>query len=316
MGAGHSHGHVHGLPAAGNEGRLWMVLALTASFLAVEVIAALVTGSLALLSDAAHMFTDVAALGVALVAMRIGRRAADRKRTFGYRRFEILAAAYNASILFAVAIYILYEAIARLRAPIVIATTPMLVVAALGFVVNGIGMLLLRRGSEDNLNMKGAYLEVWSDMLGSLGVIVAALLVHFTGRHWIDSVAAIGIGLWVLPRTWALLKESVNVLLQGAPGHIDMDALEKSILGVQGVEAVHDLHVWSLTSGHDVLSVHVVLDVAQKTERELLAQIEAVVRAAGIHHSTIQIEAQSCRSGEPHAHGHDHGHDEGGDHSH
>jgi cobalt-zinc-cadmium efflux system protein len=304
-------GHSHAAPNAGNERRLWLVLALTAAYLAVEVIAAWLTGSLALLSDAAHMFTDVAALAVALIAIRVGRRAADRKRTFGYRRFEILAAAYNASILFVVAIYILVEAAERLRIPEPIATLPMMIVAGVGLVVNFIGMLLLRQGSTSSLNMKGAYLEVWADMLGSLGVIVAALLVHFTGKLWIDSLAAVGIGLWVLPRSWQLLKESIHVLLQGVPGNIDLDKLEQAIMAVPGVAAVHDLHVWSLTSGSDVLSVHVVIDVARKTERELLADIEAVVRAAGIHHSTIQIEAQSCQQAERHLehdHDHDHGH--------
>ena len=306
MGAGHSHG-----PRSGaNEQKLWIVLGLTGAFLVAELIAAYITHSLALLSDAAHMFTDVAALAVSLMAIRIGRRAADRKRTFGYQRFEILAAAYNASVLFLVALYILYEAIERLRAPIAIPTTAMLVVAVLGLIVNLIGMRLLQSGSEQSLNMKGAYLEVWSDMLGSVGVIGAALLMKWTGYAWIDSVVAVGIGLWVLPRTWTLLKESVNVLLQGVPSNINLDKVESGIAGIAGVTAIHDLHVWSLTAGKDVLSAHVVIDISQKGEQQLLTEIDGVVRGLGIHHSTVQVETASCRANE-HAHQHtdDHEHD-------
>lgn len=302
MGAGHSHG-----PSSGaNERNLWIVLGLTGAFLVAELIAAYITRSLALLSDAAHMFTDVAALAVSLMAIRIGRRAADRKRTFGYQRFEILAAAYNASVLFLVALYILYEAIERLRAPIAIQTTAMLVVAVLGLIVNLIGMRLLRSGSEHSLNMKGAYLEVWSDLLGSIGVIGAALLMRWTGYAWIDSVVAVGIGLWVLPRTWTLLKESVNVLLQGVPSNMNLDKVEQGIAGIVGVKAIHDLHVWSLTAGKDVLSAHVVVDVSEKSEQQLLAEIDGVVRGQGIHHSTVQIESRSCRTQDHDHHDHDH----------
>jgi len=298
MGAGHS----HGISSNTNEKRLWIVLTLTGAFLIAELFAAYITRSLALLSDAAHMFTDVAALAVSLIAIRIGRRAADRKRTFGYQRFEILAAAYNASVLFLVALYILYEAVERLRAPVAIPTSVMLLVAVLGLVVNLIGMRLLRGGSEHSLNMKGAYLEVWSDMLGSVGVIAAALLMRWTGYAWIDSVVAIGIGVWVLPRTWTLLKESVNVLLQGVPRNIDLDKVESQIAAIAGVNTVHDLHVWSLTAGKDVLSAHVVVDASQKNEQQFLSEIDAVIRGLGIHHSTVQIESTSCR---PDDHGHD-----------
>lgn len=293
MGAGHSHGHSSGA----NEKRLWIVLGLTGAFFIAELVAAYVTRSLALLSDAAHMFTDVAALAVSLIAIRIGRRVADRKRTFGYQRFEILAAAYNASVLFLVALYILYEAVERLRAPISIPTTTMLVVAILGLIINLIGMRLLRGSSERSLNMKGAYLEVWSDMLGSVGVILAALLMKWTGFAWIDSIVAVAIGLWVLPRTWTLLKESMNVLLQGVPTNIDLDKIERGIESVDGVKEVHDLHVWSLTAGKDVLSAHVVVDVSSKSEQQLLTEIDAVIRGEGIHHSTVQIEAARCRTG-------------------
>ena len=302
MGAGHSHATGSGA----NEKRLWIVLGLTSTFLVAELIAAWITHSLALLSDAAHMLTDVAALAVSLFAIRMARRAADRKRTFGYQRFEILAAAYNASLLFVVALYILYEAIERMRAPIPIPTTAMLVVATLGLIVNLAGMRLLRGGSEHSLNMKGAYLEVWSDMLGSIGVIVAALLMKWTGYAWIDSVVAVGIGLWVLPRTWTLLKESINVLLQGVPANVDFDRIETAVAGISGVRAIHDFHVWSLTAGKDVLTAHVVVDASRKSEQELLTEIDAVIRAHGIHHSTVQIEAESCRAVAHDEHRHPH----------
>ena len=192
----------HAIPVNQNERSLWWALGLTGSFLLVEVVAGVLLDSLALLADAAHMFTDVAALAVALAAVRIARRPADAKRTYGYHRFEILAAAFNALLLFGVAIYILYEAYQRFRNPVEVASTGMMLVAAIGFVVNLISMRLLAGGKDSSLNMKGAYLEVWSDMLGSIGVIVAALVIKFSGWTWVDALVAVGIGLWVLPRTW------------------------------------------------------------------------------------------------------------------
>lgn len=210
-----SAGHSHAIPAHRNERSLWFALGLTTTFLVAEVIAGLLFQSLALLADAAHMFTDAAALGIALAAVRIARRPADTKRTYGYHRFEILGAAFNALLLFMVALYILYEAYQRLRHPAPVQSMGMLVVAVLGLVINLISMRLLQGGQGDSLNVRSAYLEVWSDMLGSLGVIVAALAIRYTGRTWLDSAVAVGIGLWVLPRTWLLLKESLNILLEG-----------------------------------------------------------------------------------------------------
>jgi cobalt-zinc-cadmium efflux system protein len=180
----------------------------------------------------------------------------------------------------------------------------MTVVAILGLIVNLIGMRLLRGGSNESLNVKGAYLEVWSDMLGSVGVLIAAALIYWTGLMWIDSIVAVGIGIWVLPRTWSLLKESVHILLQGAPRNVDMNALESSLKALPGVAAIHDLHVWSLTSGKDVLSIHVVMDAAGRTEQELLGDIETLVRGVGIHHSTVQIEADDCHTEETADHQH------------
>lgn len=287
MGAGHSHGQVR----AGHERKLWMALGLTGSFMIAEVIGAFVTGSLALLSDAAHMLTDTLALAISLVAIQVAKRPADRKRTFGYARFEILAAAFNALLLFVVAFYILFEAWQRLQAPPEIQSTGMLVIAVLGLIVNLISMSLLASGSSQSLNVKGAYLEVWSDMLGSLGVILAALVIMYTGWGWVDSLVAAAIGLWVLPRTWTLLRESTNVLLQGVPEGIDIDQVEQGIRGVPGVSDVHDLHIWTLTSGKNVLSAHLVAQLGSRDEQAILAEVSELVQERfEIAHVTLQVE--------------------------
>ncbi|WP_322618868.1 cation diffusion facilitator family transporter [Deinococcus terrestris] len=209
------HSHSHGGNA--NAGQLGIALALTGTFLIVEVVSGLLSGSLALLSDAGHMLTDVMALALSLVAIRLGQRAADRRRTFGYRRAEILAAAVNAGALFAIGIYILVEAYGRLSDPVEVQTTPMLVVAVLGMLVNVISARILVGGSQNSLNMKSAYLEVMGDLLGSVAVIVGTLIIRFMGPTWVDPLLGALIGLWVLPRTWTLLKTSVNVLMEGAP---------------------------------------------------------------------------------------------------
>lgn len=220
-----SAGHDHALPATTKERSLGWALVLTSAFLIAEVVGGVVLNSLALLSDAAHMFTDVAALAIALAAIRVGRRAVDDRRTFGYHRFEILAAAFNALLLFGVAAYILYEAWQRWSNPPAVQTTGVLVIAVLGTIVNLVSMRLLSSGKDSSLNVKGAYLEVWSDLLGSIGVIVGALVILFTGWNWVDTVIAVAIGLWVLPRTWILLRETLNILLEGVPDGIDLPQL-------------------------------------------------------------------------------------------
>ncbi|MGZ0782316.1 cation diffusion facilitator family transporter [Pseudomonas saponiphila] len=287
MGAGHQHGQAR----AGHERKLWMALGLTGSFMLAEVIGAFVTGSLALLSDAAHMLTDTLALAISLVAIQVAKRPADRKRTFGYARFEILAAAFNALLLFVVAFYILFEAWQRLQAPAAIQSTGMLVIAVLGLIVNLIAMGLLASASSQSLNVKGAYLEVWSDMLGSLGVIGAALVIMFTGWGWVDSLVAAAIGFWVLPRTWTLLRESMNVLLQGVPDGIDIELVEQAIRGVPGIGDVHDLHIWALTSGKNVLSAHLVAHLQGRDEQAILAEVtELLQERFEIAHVTLQVE--------------------------
>jgi cobalt-zinc-cadmium efflux system protein len=303
MSAHHDHGHAHGHGHAhhhhhrdvgGNERVLWLALALTGGFTLVEAIAGWLTGSLALISDAAHMFTDSAALGVALAAARFGRLPADSKRTYGYHRFESLAAAFNAGLLFAVAFYILFEAWRRFVEPAPIHTTGMLVVAVTGLLVNLAAARLLHSGSKSNLNMKSAYLEVMADLVGSAGVIVAALVIHFTGRTWVDPLVAVLIGLWVVPRTWVLFKASINILLEGVPDGLDMGEVRASILKVPGVCGVHDLHVWAVASNETSLSAHVVVNSASDSEGALAGVARVLDEQFRIRHSTIQVESGGC----------------------
>jgi cobalt-zinc-cadmium efflux system protein len=269
------------------ESRLRWALLLTGGYLLAEVIGGLVAGSLALLSDAAHMFTDVMGLAIALVAIRLGKRLADPRRTFGYKRFEILAAALNAAVLFVVAFYILYEAYRRLREPGEIATGAMFFIALGGLIVNLIAVRLLASGSKDSLNVRGAYLEVLSDLLGSVAVIAGAIVIRFTGWQWVDPVLGALIGLWVLPRTWTLLSQSVNILLEGVPEGVDIAKLQADLEALPGVTDSHDLHVWAVTEGDISLSVHLVIE---KADFSLIQQAKDVAEKHGIEHVTVQLE--------------------------
>jgi len=289
-----STGHAHAIPDTQNGKFLWWALGLTGSFLIIEVIGGLILNSLALLSDASHMFTDVSALAIALAAIRIARRPADAKRSYGYHRFEILAAAFNALLLFAVAFYILFEAWQRFSQPVEVQSMGMLVVAVLGLIINLISMRLLSSGKDTSLNVKGAYLEVWSDMLGSLGVIAAALIIRFTGWSWVDTVVAVGIGLWVLPRTWLLLKESLNILLEGTPAGIDVKHVEAAMLATPHVTGIHDVHIWALTSGKNSLTAHVV-QTGEIPPAEVIASIQSVLADQfSVVHTTLQLETSPC----------------------
>jgi cobalt-zinc-cadmium efflux system protein len=292
---GQQHVHSHIPQGEGNERALLIALGLTTVFLIAEIAGGILTNSLALLSDAAHMFTDTAALVIALMAIRIGKRPADKLRTYGYNRFEILAAAANAILLFGVGIYILFEAYERLKNPPDIQSTGMLFIAALGLVVNLISMRVLSGGKNNSMNMKGAYLEVWSDMLGSLGVIVGAAIIAYTNWTWVDSAVAVGIGLWVLPRTWMLLKGSINVLLEGVPEGLALSELESALTAVPGVKSVHDLHVWAVTTGKASITAHVVAGTGAEQYPQLLIEIrEMLATKFDLHHSTVQIEATPC----------------------
>lgn len=289
MGAGHSH-----VSGSQNERSMWIAFGLTTTLLIAEFIGGIVTGSLALISDAAHMFTDAAALAIALAAMRIARRPADRQRSFGYYRFEILAAAFNAILLFIVALYILYEAYQRLSNPPEIQSMAMLWIAVLGLAINLVSMRLLSGGTTESLNVKGAYLEVWSDMLGSLGVIAGAVIIRFTGWAWVDSVVAVGIGLWVLPRTWTLLKASINILLEGVPEEIDIAHVRQTLLELPNITGVHDLHIWAISSGKVSLTVHLVYTSEASVESILNAARHRLAEDFGITHITVQCELVPC----------------------
>lgn len=293
---GHSHDHTKG--ASGKM--LGWALILTTAFLVAELIGAWVFQSLALLSDAAHMFTDAAALAIALAAIKIGERPADEKRSFGYRRFEILAAAFNAVLLFVVGGYILYEGVLRILNPEPVGSVGMLVVAAIGLVINLISMRLLSSGKDTSLNIKGAYLEVWADMLGSLGVIVGAVVIMLTGWTWVDPVVAIGIGLWVLPRTWSLLRDTTHVLLEGVPRGMSLKEIRAAIAAAPGVAGVHDLHVWSITSDESSCSVHVQLAEGADPETVRVAVAESLERFE-LTHVTVQTEREPCDDGHGHA---------------
>lgn len=283
--AGHAHDHT----AGANSKMLTLALILTTTFLIAEVVGSFMFNSLALLSDAAHMMTDVAALAIALLAIRIGGRAADDRRTFGYKRFEILAAAFNALLLFAVAIYVLVEAIKRFQKPEAVQSTGMLVVAIFGLIVNLVSMRLLMAGKDKSLNVKGAYLEVWADMLGSIGVIAGALAIRFTGWLWVDPVVAVGIGLWVLPRTWILLRDTANVLLEGVPAGISLPDVRSALTRVPGVEDVHDLHVWSMSTTDASCTAH--LRISGGDEDAIrMAAADVLKQSFGIEHVTIQTE--------------------------
>ncbi|MBU1347284.1 MAG: cation diffusion facilitator family transporter [Alphaproteobacteria bacterium] len=294
--AAHAHkdGDKHDHTAGANSRQLTIALCLTGTFLIAEIAGGLYFNSLALLSDAAHMFTDAAALAIALLAIKIGQRAADDKRTFGYRRFEILAAAFNAVLLFLVAGYVLYEGIKRIFDPEPVGSIGMLAVASVGLVVNLIAMRVLAAGKDKSLNIKGAYLEVWADMLGSLGVIVAAIVITLTDWRWIDPIVAIGIGLWVLPRTWILLRDTTHILLEGAPRGVVLAQVRGAIEAIDGVDSLHDLHVWVSGADQPSCTVHVVLEVGAEGEPVRQAVAALLEARFAIHHSTVQIETEPC----------------------
>lgn len=297
MSDSHDHGHDHHALGAKNEGRLWVVLALTCIFLVAEVLGALWANSLALLSDAAHVSTDAAAIAIAIMAIRVGRRPADDQRTYGYYRFEILAVILNALLLFAVAIYILYEAYLRIANPPALHSTGMLVIATLGLIVNLICMKIIS-GDHESLNMKAAYLEVLADAVASMGVIVGALIIYFTQWWWVDSVVAIGIGLWVLPRTWQLLKQSVHILLEGVPDGLNVNEIRDALLQIDGVESIHDLHVWSLTVNKVSLTAHLVCP--QRPMQDVLEDaMDLLAKRFSIYHVAIQCEEHQCAMSRP-----------------
>jgi cobalt-zinc-cadmium efflux system protein len=319
MGAGHDHGGAAMRAGERHRGRLWGAFALLAVFMVIEAVAALLTGSLALLSDAGHMFTDVLGIGMALAAIwaasaaaaasrdggadaaQAGRAASkaasDPQRTFGLYRLEVLAALANAVLLFGVAIYVLVEAVRRFGDPPDVPAGPMLVVAFAGLVANLVAFGLLRSGARESINVRGAYLEVLGDLLGSVGVIVAAAVIGLTGWSYADLIVAVAVGLFILPRTWRLARAAVRILVQAAPEHLDVTAVQRRLAAVPGVCDVHDLHVWTLTSGMDVASAHLRLEESAQVGPVLVAAREALHDDFEIGHATLQVEPRpgDCR---------------------
>jgi cobalt-zinc-cadmium efflux system protein len=293
MGDGHDHASATVQHAgAAYRRRLFVAFLLIGGFFVVELVGGLVTNSLALLSDAGHMFTDVVGLGMALAAIQVATAAtAHRQRTFGLYRLEILAALANAVLLFGVAIWILWEAVQRFADPPEVLGAPMLVVAVIGLLVNLVAFWMLREGADESLNIQGAYLEVLADTLGSVGVIIAAVVIQLTGFARIDAIFGVGIGLFVLPRTWRLGRKALRVLTQTAPENIDIDEVRDALLGTDGVADVHHVHVWTLTSGMEVASAHVVLEERSADTHGVLDRARALLDDRfGIEHATIQIE--------------------------
>lgn len=267
-------------------------LTLTSGFMVVEAVAGLWTGSLALLADAAHMLTDAGGLALALFAIWVGTRPPTPEKTYGYYRAEILAALVNALVLLIVAGAVLIEAYERISAPRPVLAGPMLAVAAVGLVVNLTGAWLLRHGAQTSLNVRGAYLEVLGDALSSVGTMVAAGVVLLTGWTVADPVVSAAIAVLIVPRTLRLLKQAVNILLEGTPAHLELGEIDTAMREVRGVRRVHDLHVWTLTSGREAMSAHVVVDDVGQSER-LLQALHAVLHARfGIDHTTIQLETE------------------------
>ena len=286
---------------AKNRRLLWITFGLTFAFFLVEVIGGLVTNSLALLADAAHMLTDVAGLGLALFAAWMSMKPATPARTYGYYRVEILAALANAVVLFLMSFYILYEAYRRFEAPPEVRSLPMLAVALVGLIVNLIGVWLLRASSKESLNMQGAFLEVVSDLLGSLGVIAAGAIMWATNWWYADPIFSVVIGLFIRPRTWKLMTQAVNVLLEATPADINLAEVQKAMLAVEGVAYIHDLHIWTITSGINALSAHVVLaaGVQPPIAAAIIERLAAMLKDRfNIGHSTIQLEHASRQKSE------------------
>ncbi|RKN51240.1 cation diffusion facilitator family transporter [Micromonospora endolithica] len=295
MGAGHDHGQQAMRAGEKHRGRLWAAFVLLAMFMVVEAVAAWVTGSLALLSDAGHMFTDVLGIGMALAAITAASRASrDGQRTFGLYRAEVLAALANAVLLFGVAIYVLVEAVRRFTAPPEVLAGPMFAVAVAGLVANIVAFLLLRSGSQESLNVRGAYLEVLGDLFTSVGVIVAAAVIAVTDWWYADPIIAVAVGLFILPRTYQLGRAAVRVLVQAAPPHLDVATVRDALRGVDGVADVHDLHVWTLTSGMEVASAHLVLDREADLAAVLASSRRLLHDRFAIEHATLQAEPRDA----------------------
>ncbi|MBT2364526.1 cation transporter [Streptomyces sp. ISL-10] len=300
MGAGHDHGHTHGGPpptgtaAAAYRGRLRIALSITLGVMVIEIIGGVLSGSLALIADAAHMATDAVGLGMALLAIHFANRPAVLNRTFGLARAEILAALANCLLLLGVGGYLVFEAVERFITPTETRGGLTIVFAVIGLVANMVSLSLLMRGQKESLNVRGAYLEVLADALGSVTVLVSAGIILATGWQYADPIASLVIGLMIVPRTVRLLRETLDVLLEAAPKGVDMGEVRAHILALPGVEDVHDLHAWTITSGMPVLSAHVVVaqDVLDAVGYEkLLHELQGCIGDHfDVEHCTFQLE--------------------------
>jgi len=292
MGAGHGHGHA----GARHRWRLALAFALVAGFFGVELAVGLISGSLALISDAGHMAADVVALGAALVATKIATRPdATGRRTYGSYRAEVFASGFTVLVMLGVSAYVVVEAVGRIGRTVEVSSAPMVVVGALGLAVNLVCLVLLRGGARESINVKGAYLEVMADAAGSLGVLVAGLLVGLTGTGQWDTVVAVAIGVFVAVRALLLGREVLAVLGQHAPHDVDLLAVVRDLEEVAGVAEVHDLHAWTLTSGMNVATAHLVLRVGADSQSVLAGAQAALRDGHGIEHATLQVEVIPAR---------------------
>ncbi len=305
-GHSHTHGRAGGTAAGRHRGRLAAVLGITVTVLVTEVVGGLLTHSLVLIADAGHMATDAAGIGLSLLATWFAARPATVQRSFGYQRAEILAAVVNAVLLFGVGAFVLIEAIRRLVAPPEVGSGLMVVFGIVAVAGNGCSLLLLRAGQAESLNIRGAFLEVLSDLFGAGAVIMAAVVIQVTGFLRADAVASIVIGLLILPRTYRLLRDAVDVLLEATPRGVDVADVRRHITEAPGVVDVHDLHVWTITSGVPVLSAHVVVSDECLTGGTAPQVLDQLQHCLGHHfdvaHSTFQLEGAGHLAHEPGAH--------------
>ena len=299
-GLGHGHAHVHGGPGSlgeGHERRLLWTLALAAAYMLAEAVGGWLTGSLALLADAGHMLSDVAALGLSVFAIRVARRPPTPTRTYGHYRTEILAALVNGAMLVAISIYVIVEACRRLAAPPPVDAPVMMAVAGGGLLFNIVGLQLLAAGRTESLNVRGAWLHVATDALGSLQTIVAGALIWRLGWRWADPAASIVIALLVIWSSWSLLRDAVAVLMEGAPRHLDVVEVRDALACVPGVVGGHDLHVWTITSGREALSAHLVVGESSPRGTTLEQVRGTLADRFGITHVTVQLEQDECGDG-------------------
>jgi cobalt-zinc-cadmium efflux system protein len=303
----HGHDHAHGPHRGHAHGhgatfrRLWIALGLTAAFLVAEVVGGIVSNSLALLADAGHMLTDVAALGLSLFVHWFSRRAQSPSKTYGYLRLEILAAFLNGATLLLVSAWIIAEAIGRLSAPEAVSGGIMLGVAAGGLLVNVVAAWVLHPAAGEGLNVRGAYLHVLGDLLGSVATVAAALAVRYGGWVIVDPVASVLVTLFVVRGSWGLVRESVDILLESTPSHISPGAVREQLEAIPGIESVHDLHVWTVTSGVIAMSAHAIVREPER-HQHVLEHVHDAMRLFGIGHVTVQLERREMYERENHLH--------------